>query len=251
VDALSPGQTVSNTLDAIFVAHDNADYALATGGALAWETTFANGLELTLRARVERQRSVVREASSSVNDWLGGDGEFPENPAIDEGTFGGLEARLGGTAGGALRWWLAADGLAGAGTSTGRVYGEVRADRGKRAGVTLRARAGIATTPTLGQLAFRAGGPATVRGFDYGVQRGQAFWSAQLDVAPLPGRIRPVVFADAGRASDSGDLFSGRVLVGAGAGVSLLHGLLRFDLSRRLSPDAARLRFDITVGAMR
>jgi len=251
VDVLSLGQTISNTLDAIFVAHDNADYALVTGGAVGWERSLGAGLGLTLRARVERQRSVAREASSSINDWLGGDGEFPENPPIDEGTFGGLQARLAGGGGGPVRWWLATDGLAGAGTSTGRAYGELRAVVGERAGATLRTRAGIATSPTLRQLAFRAGGPATVRGFDYGAQRGAAFWSAQLDVAPVPGRIQPVLFADAGRASAAEDLFSGRVLVGAGAGVSLLHGIIRFDVSRRLSPDAPRLRFDITIGALR
>ena len=34
VDPLSPGHTLGNTLDAVFVAHDNADYALADTGTL-------------------------------------------------------------------------------------------------------------------------------------------------------------------------------------------------------------------------
>ncbi|HEU5170624.1 MAG TPA: ShlB/FhaC/HecB family hemolysin secretion/activation protein, partial [Gemmatimonadales bacterium] len=121
----------------------------------------------------------------------------------------------------------------------------------RRSGVTIRAKGGIATSPVLRQMEFRAGGVNTVRGFEYGTMRGQAFWAAQLDVAPLPGRIRPVVFLDAGRASAAGDLFEGRVLVGAGAGLSIFNGALRFQLSRALSPDDATLRFDIVAGAPR
>lgn len=251
VDPYSPGATLGNTFNAIFAAHDDADYLLATGGSANWQTSLATGLELSLRGRVEQQRSVAREATSKVNDWLGGDGLFPENPAVDEGTFAGLEARVSSAGVGATAWWIAADGLVGAGTQTGRLYGELTQKVGGRAGATLRLKSGIATSPTLSQMQFRAGGLATVRGFDYGTQRGQAFWAAQLDVTPLETSIRPVVFVDAGRAAAAQDLFSGQVLVGGGVGVSLMGGLVRFDLSRRLSPDVARLRFDIVIAAVR
>jgi hemolysin activation/secretion protein len=100
-------------------------------------------------------------------------------------------------------------------------------------------------------MAFRLGGISTVRGFDYGTLVGQAFWSAQLDFTPLPSRIRPVLFVDAGQAGRASGLFDTKALVGAGVGVSLLRGALRFDLSRRLSPDIARLRFDVVIGAVR
>jgi hypothetical protein len=90
-----------------------------------------------------------------------------------------------------------------------------------------------------------------VRGFDYGTQQGQAFWAAQLDITPLATSIRPVLFADAGRASAAADLFSGQVLVGGGVGVSMLRGLVRVDVSRRLSPDVAGLRLDLLIGAVR
>jgi len=39
--------------------------------------------------------------------------------------------------------------------------------------------------------------------------------------------------------------------VGAGVGLSLLRGAIRFDLSRQLSPDNSGIRFDIVVGAPR
>jgi hypothetical protein len=251
VDPFSPAGTLGNSFNAIFTAHDNADYLLATGGSASWQTSLATGLELSVRGRVEQHRSVATEATSKVNDWLGGDGLLPDNPAVDEGTFGGLEARVSGAGVGQTRWWLAADGLLGAGTQTGRLYGELSQQIGGRAGATLRVKSGIATSPTLAQMQFRAGGLATVRGFDYGTQRGQAFWAAQFDVTPLESNIRPVLFVDAGRASAAGDLFSGRVLVAGGVGLSVLGGLVRFDLSRRLSPDVARLRFDVVIGAVR
>ena len=46
-------------------------------------------------------------------------------------------------------------------------------------------------------------------------------------------------------------MLSGRVLAGVGAGVSLFGGLVRFDLSRSVSPDRPTLRFDVVVQAPR
>ena len=250
VDPFSPGHGIGNSLNALFAAHDDADYALAHGGSAAFVTSLATGLDLGIAARVERQASVGREARSAVNDFLGGDGRFPPNPPVDEGTFVGGSARLTGT--GARRWSLTADVLGGGGRTTGRLYGDVRQDVGGRSGATLRLKAGIATAPTLAQSAYRLGGPATVRGFDYGERRGQAFWAAQLDVTPFRGRLRPVAFVDAGQAAKPGDLFASKVLAGAGAGLSLFGGLVRFDVSHPLTPDDGRkVRFDIVVQGVR
>jgi hypothetical protein len=245
VDPFAPAPGIGNTLDALFVGHDNGDYALMHGASVGYETSLRTGLELSAALRYERQTSVSREASSEVNDFLGGSGVLPLNPRVDEGRFGGLRIRLAGT--GDLRWQATADLLGGEGITTGRVYGEVRRGVGKRAGLTLGLKGGLATSPTLRQSAFRLGGVGTVRGHEYGTRRGQAFWAAQLDITPLPGRLRPVLFADAGQAGGAGSLFEGRVLGGVGVGLSLFGGLLRFDLSRAVSPDDASLRFDVVV----
>ncbi len=250
VDPFSSGRTLGNTLNALFVAHDDADYLLAEGGAATFETSLRSGLDLILGARVERETSVSRQAESAVNDVLGGDGVFPSNPPIDEGTFGGGSVRLAHTGG--IRWNLTADVLGGAGHATGRLFGDIRADVGEASGGTLRLKAGIATSPTLQQSRFRLGGQATVRGFDYGTGTGQAFWAAQLDLAPIRGRIRPVAFVDAGQAASPDDLFSSTVLAGAGVGVSFFGGALRLDLSHPLTPDSGgKVRFDIVVQAPR
>jgi hypothetical protein len=249
VDPFAPAPGIGNTLNALFVAHDDGDYALARGVAAGYETSLRTGMELAVGARYERQSSVARAATSEVNDFLGGSGVFPPNAPLDSGRFAGGHIRLSGT--GDFGWQATADVLGGEGTTTGRVYGELRRSVGKRRGLTARLKAGLATAPTLRQSAFRLGGIGTVRGHDYGVRRGQAFWAAQLDVTPIPGRLRPVVFMDAGQAGGAGSLFTGRVLAGAGVGLSVFGGLLRLDLSRAISPDRATVRFDIVVQGAR
>lgn len=250
VDPFSRGHTLGNTLDALFVAHDDADYLLAEGGAVGFATSLSTGLDLEAGLRVEQQTSVRREATSGVNDLLGGDGEFPPNAPVDAGTYGAASARL--THAGPWRWGLTADVVGNADHTTGRLFGDVRLDPGDGLGATLRLKAGIATSPTLRQSLFRLGGQQTVRGLDYGTRRGQAFWAAQLDLAPFRSRLRPVAFVDAGQAAAASDLFSSTVLAGAGVGLSLYGGALRFDLSHRLTPDTGgKLRFDIVVQAPR
>jgi hypothetical protein len=245
VDPFAPSPGFGNTLNALFVSHDDADYVLVHGGSATYELSLGTGLQLAVGARYERQSSVARAAQSEVNDFLGGAGLFPPNPPVDEGRFGGGFVRVVGVEG--VQWRATADVLGGAGTATGRVYGEVRHGIGGRRGATVRLKTGIATRPTLEQSAFRLGGIGTVRGHEYGERRGQAFWATQVDIAPVSGRLRPVLFVDAGQAGGAGSLFSGRVLVGTGAGVSLFGGLVRFDVSRSLAPDRPRLRFDIAV----
>jgi hypothetical protein len=252
-DAISPGRTIANSLNAAFTTHDNGDYMLATGGRATLVVPLSGALDVTLDAKVEEQLSVARDARSGLNDFFGGNGLMADNPAVTEGTFVGGSAAVNGR--GPISWTLIADVLSGAGTSTGRFWGEARYSVGKAAGATLRAKAGSGTSPTLPPSQFRVGGQQTVRMYDYGTERGQAFWAGQLDVTPFGGSVRPVLFADvgwAGRAEDFGD----KPLVGVGIGVSLYSklfraGLIRFDLSRHLSPNRPTLRFDVVIQAVR
>jgi hemolysin activation/secretion protein len=175
---------------------------------------------------------------------------FPPNAPVDPGTYGAASVRV--THVGAWRWGLTADVLGNADHTTGRLFGDLRVDPGDGLGATLRLKAGVATSPTLQQSLFRLGGQLTVRGFDYGTRRGQAFWAAQLDLAPVRGRLRPVAFVDAGQSADVSDLFSSTALAGAGVGLSMYGGALRLDLSHPLTPDTGgKLRFDIVVQAPR
>jgi len=110
---------------------------------------------------------------------------------------------------------------------------------------TITLRGGTARGDGLPQLAFRVGGPATVRGYDYGVRVARDFWSAQLDYAINRSPVfSPVVFADIG------DTFTGDALIGGGIGISLVNGLLRFNLSKGFNPVTA-VRFDLAFAAAR
>ena len=114
--------------------------------------------------------------------------------------------------------------------------------------VDIELKTGVGTEPAFPQTQFRLGGLHTVRGFEYGTLRAPAYWAAQFDLTLLQGRFRPVVFLDVGQASRVSDFGSSPALVGAGAGISLLRGMLRFDVSRPVSSDfAGRLRFDLVV----
>ncbi len=242
--------TFGNSLNGVFAAHDDADYYLAQGGRIGYETSVGRGLELDVRARFEDQQSVETDARSAINDFLGGTGDFPPNPAITEGFFIGVTATLSGVAGTGT-WRIGAEGLGGEGETTGRFMAELRQRAFGMRGVTLTGRAGVATTDPLPQMAFRLGGLETVRGFNYGTYQGQAFWSMQGDWTPLKGKVRPVLFADVGQAGELGSVLSQKPLVGVGAGLSFFSGIVRFDFSVPLQGPASGLRFDIQFGAPR
>jgi hypothetical protein len=250
LDPFSPGQTIANTLNGLFAGHDNGDYALSRGAAVRFEKRLHAELELILGGRAERLSSVSRVAQSAVNDFLGGTGLFPRNPPVHEGTFAVISAQARNR--GRARWSVTVDLLGGGGRSTARVYGDLLQRVGRGRGLTFRLKAGAATEPATPQALFRQGGVNTVRGFEYGTLRGPAFWAGQIDVTPFDGRVRPVLFVDAGQASRISRLFSSTALVGAGIGLSLFRGLLRFDLSQPISPDqGAKVRFDVLVRSAR
>jgi hypothetical protein len=82
------------------------------------------------------------------------------------------------------------------------------------------------------------GGTQTVRGQRPGIAVGDAFWLARAEVAHGVGAVRPVAFGDIGWAGDRTKLNAiGRPLSGAGAGLSILDGLLRFDVARGIQPE--------------
>jgi hypothetical protein len=251
VEPFTRNFAIGNSINALFVAHDNADYYLGEGASLKFERPLDRGIELTLLGRFERQSSVEGEAESELNDLLGGSGRFPVNPQVREGNYFGAALRLDGERG-FTGWNITGDGLAGDGASVARVYGEVRQRVGHKRGLSLSFKTGIASGDDIPQALFRAGGLQTVRGYDYGAARGQAFWSVQGDFTLSQSwGFRPVLFLDAGQAARPGDLFNQEPLVGAGIGASLLRGLIRFDLSHGLTGDNNKLRFDIVFSAAR
>lgn len=237
IDPLRRGGELANTWRGIVMGGDENDYLLATGARLGWETSVAAGTELTLWAAAERQRGVVTEAHSAINDFLGGTGEFGPNGPVSPGDFVLGGARLDGGFPGRTRWTFSADALAGAGDVVGRAWGRLEHRFGRGAPPTLRLSAGASSRRRVNQMAFRIGAGQTVRGFEYATLRAQAFWSAQVDVPTGRRWYHPVLFLDAaqgGALTGAGRLWSAPVLVGGGVGWRFLGGLVRVDVSHAL-----------------
>ena len=93
------------------------------------------------------------------------------------------------------------------------------------------------------------GGAQTVRGQRAGTAAGSAYWLARAEVGTSFVAARPVIFYDAGWAGNRAAWRNpGQPLSGAGVGVSLLDGMVRFDLSRGIAPQQD-VRFDMYLEA--
>ncbi|HEX9692651.1 MAG TPA: hypothetical protein VGA22_11175 [Gemmatimonadales bacterium] len=244
VEPWTRGLGVGNSLNALFTGHDDADYFLTAGGGLEWTWNAGALRNLEIRLGYEWHDGVVVTSGSGVAD-LWGTGIFQPNPPVTEGWFGVGELRwdrrfgpmtIGAGVGAASDWSL----VAGRGwvhtevgfrllQRTGKIGGKIAATRGD----------------SLPQARWRLGGPQTVRGFAYGTRQGAAMWAVQLDMAlTRSGAFTPVVFVDVG------DTFDRDPLVGVGGGISILHGLLRFNVAAGVRP-ATKVRFDLLFRAPR
>jgi hypothetical protein len=104
------------------------------------------------------------------------------------------------------------------------------------AAITLAAGSSVGVMPA--QRFWYLGGTQTVRGQRPGLEAGNAFWLGRAELAQGVGVVRPVVFADLGWAGDrtSWDKI-GVPMSGAGAGMSIMDGLIRFDVARGINPE--------------
>lgn len=248
VEPWTSGLGFGNSLNAIFSGNDDADYYLAAGGGVSF-SSYGRGLlrNAELGLLFERQRSMVTVASSGVNDRLGGSGVFPLNSPVAEGDFLRAYVRRRSFVG-PVELQQGVEGLLGEGVLSTRIWGAARLPFTlfERTG-QLNVRAGGLAGDEVPQMLYRVGGPATVRGFDYGERRGDAFWSAQLDFGlKRRGIVSPVIFADIGDATFS----SFDPLIGIGGGLSILQGFARLNLAKGLYPDRD-LRFDLMFRAAR
>jgi hypothetical protein len=82
------------------------------------------------------------------------------------------------------------------------------------------------------------GGTHTVRGHPIGTSAGDAYWLGRAELSTDRVAFRPVVFLDAGWAGSRDDWsHSGKPMLGAGLGWSVLEGLVRFDLAKGIRPN--------------
>ncbi len=104
------------------------------------------------------------------------------------------------------------------------------------AAITLATGSSVGVMPS--QRFWYLGGTQTVRGQRPGLEAGNAFWLARAEVAHGVGVVRPVVFGDFGWAGDRNSWSRiGLPMSGAGAGMSMMDGLIRFDVARGINPE--------------
>lgn len=95
------------------------------------------------------------------------------------------------------------------------------------------------------------GGAHTIRGQSPDTaQSGNAYWMTRGELSRTVYGMRPVLFADLGWTGNRARVADvGRPLSGAGAGMSLLDGLIRFDIARGIHP-RRQWRVDLYVDAV-
>jgi hypothetical protein len=240
----SSGLGIGNSLNALFVGNDDADYYLTTGGGFSYQWNYGLLRDVEFTLSYERHDSMEVTTGSVIADvW--GDKAFQGNPAVGEGWF--VRSRLSRRG----RWGPmsvspGAELLTGEQGSATRAWVSVGVPFTVLGlGGALQLKTAITRGDSLPQLAPRLGGRYTVRGHTYGVRQGRELWSAQLDMALSRSRLlAPVVFVDIG------DTFTSDPLIGAGAGLSFLNGLVRLNLSKGIRPEES-LRFDLLFRAPR
>lgn len=125
----------------------------------------------------------------------------------------------------------------GTGTVTyGRSALELQATRPlRRVTAALTGSAGTSVGDLPPQRGWFLGGLRTVRGSPPGSAFGNAFWFGRAEMGTKFGFVRPVVFYDAGWAGNREAFGQGRMLRGAGGGMSFLDGIFRLDVARNLA----------------
>jgi hypothetical protein len=242
------------SLPALLYARDEGFYFRAVGAEVGDRTVHRTG-SFAWRLSFEQQRTAGD--SSVVRTWnlaqLFGRGDFLPNFDASRLSLTTLDvawARSFGANPAGTQLVTAVRGEAGTGTVTyGRAALEATASRPVgRYAVALTGLVGSSVGDVPPQRGWFLGGLRTVRGVTPGSAFGDAHWITRSEVGTKFGAARPVLFFDAGWAGPRAAFGQGRTLRGAGAGLSLLDGLLRFDLARDLSRGGG-WRADLYLGA--
>ncbi len=238
-----------SSASALLFGRDEGFYYRAQGVALGGRRD--HGLPFDWRFFAERQRTAAVASSFGVFSR----NSLP-NVLADSGATFGLSLRAKSEFGQNPRGTRLLTDVRGEIARGDSVYGRAAADLtltqgvgSATAGLTLSG--GNSFGPLTPQRRWYLGGTHTVRGqFPDTAVSGNAFWLARAELGyPVQG-VRPAVFTDFGWVGDRSHFSAaGHRLSGAGAGVSILDGLIRFDLSRGLRP-GKDWRFDAYLEAV-
>lgn len=244
-----------SSVGALLWGRDEGFYHRASG--LELTSRDEDGLGFAWRLFAEQQREATAENAFSLAKLVR-DRRFAPNIVAQRGVWSGLGLRDVRSAGVDPRGWRAASDLRAEAAGGESAYGRLAADLtlsralGPAASNAPLAALTLAGGTTLGdapvQRFWYLGGTHTVRGQAPGAAAGNAFWLTRAELAQETRIGRVALFGDvgwAGSRSAWGEV--GRPLSGAGAGYSLLDGLVRFDVARGIHPSRT-WRLDLYLG---
>ncbi|HEX8905793.1 MAG TPA: hypothetical protein VF771_13165, partial [Longimicrobiaceae bacterium] len=237
---------IGNSLSALLFGRDNGDYFRATGVELLGAPPRSERQWLEWRLFAEHQGPVAAETDFAVRGAFS-DFAFRPNITADRADQAGAAFTLRPFADRDVLGvrWGAALGVEGS-TGTFRFARPSLTLRGATTlgplAAALEGAAGTSFGDVPVQSLWRLGGAATLRGYDASSAVGAAFWRGRGELATGSGAMRFAAFSDVAWAGPRDAFSFDRPLWSVGAGVSVLDGLLRFDLARALrAPTGWRL----------
>jgi len=235
-----------SSLSALLFGRDEGFYYRASGVEL--ERVREVGHPLSLRLFAERQRTAAADNEFSLGP------RFIPNLTARTAQYAGASMRFRHTRGlnpNAFRMFTDLRMETAVSDSANEGYGRGALDltftqRLGPAVAALTVAGGSTTGSVPAQRRWFLGGTHTVRG-----QRpdtaysGNAFWLGRLEIGRAFQAARPVVFGDVGWVGNRDSIsVVGRPMSGVGVGLSIMDGLIRFDLARGIHPQR-RMRFDM------
>jgi hypothetical protein len=232
-----------SSISAFLFGRDEGFYYRASGLELTSAPDVGGESALTWGLFAEQERTARQRTTFSLAHAMSS-ADFEPNIESVKGTYIGARTRYTRNFGldpQGFRLFsdLRLEGARGDTGSYGRAALDLTASHGignGAASVTVAGGSTVGVVPT--QRFWFLGGTQTVRGQRPGVAMGDAFWLARAEVAHGLGVVRPVLFADLGWAGDRAKWRDiGKPLSGVGAGMSILDGLVRFDVARGINPE--------------
>ena len=221
---------------------DDGFYYRASGLELSRAPDQRGALNLTWSLFAEQERNAPQNTTFSLARVFGGS-EFEPNITTTSSLYTGARARIVQSIGEDPQGFrlfndLRLEAAHGDTGTYGRAALDVTASHGIGDGaVSLTVAGGTSAGVLPIQRNWFLGGTQTVRGLRPGTGVGNAFWMGRAEAGYGFQAVRPVVFGDIGWAGDRTQWRDiGTPLAGVGAGISILDGLVRFDLARGLQP---------------
>jgi hypothetical protein len=242
---------VMNSLYALLAQRDDGEYFRTLGGELTVGPAAGQGWQVRLYAEQQRPAEVGTQAS--LPHLFNQGNVFRPNIVADTADQAGVAVRVRATRAVGVNSTVGAE-LNGGGEAGDFEFGKgALILRGTTilGGLALGVE-GAAGTSSGGlpvQSQFYIGGPYSLRGYDGGVMRGDAFWRGRLEVGTGMPAVRLVTFSDVGWAGDRADFTRSKPLLGVGVGAAFLDGIVRMDLSRATRAPTG-WRFDIYLDGL-